>query len=69
MAVGSIFPGVGTVIGGIVGGGLGLWRSLSRQDRKKRENAALVEAAKEKAIKEIKEQRQKIIEAILACNN
>ena len=65
-AIGSVIPGVGTAIGALAGLGLAWWRSQAREERKKLNNNQELADTKQKATNQIKEQRQKMIDAILA---
>ena len=67
-AIGSVVPGVGTALGALIGLGVAAWRVQNRAKNRMNNNNQELENAKQKAIEQIRENRQKIIDAILAYN-
>lgn len=68
MVAGSILPGVGNLVCGVIGGGVGAWRQSVLKKKSYKENMVKMDAAMQKAIQQVRENRQRIIDAILAHN-
>lgn len=64
--IGSVIPGIGTLVGGAVGIGIGLLRGLKKHGYRKSKNQEKIEVVRQNAIRHLREQRQRVIDAILA---
>lgn len=67
-AAGTIVPVIGTAIGAGVGLFAGTWRAFRKMNQSDTENKQKMISAKQKDIEQVRENRQKIIDAILAHN-
>jgi hypothetical protein len=65
---GSVVPVVGNALGAVIGASLGFWRMGGKDKKNKQENEVALNGVKQKAIQQVKDQRQYIIDAILASN-
>ena len=64
--IGSVIPGIGTLVGGAVGAGIGFLRGLKKSGHYSSENQEKIKVIKQNVMQHLGEQRQRVIDAILA---